>query len=89
LAGENDIDHALLDGFCETHGFVGWFATSAKENKNIEEANKALVAAVLKHPDIFTKKAEPRRNTVRPTAASFSASRRNENGSSSWCCSSF
>ncbi|EQC39385.1 Ras-like protein Rab-32 [Saprolegnia diclina VS20] len=85
VAGE--IDRAFLDGFCETNGFAGWFETSAKENINIDEANKALVAAILAHRDVFEKKQEPRRDTVRPTAETFHA--RNNNNESSWsCCSS-
>ncbi|OQR89573.1 Rab32 family GTPase [Achlya hypogyna] len=79
----SDIDRAFLDGFCETNGFAGWFETSAKENTNIDEANKALVAAILAHRDVFEKKVEPRRDTVRPTSEPYGKR------SDSWsCCSS-
>ncbi|OQR89488.1 Rab32 family GTPase [Thraustotheca clavata] len=82
LAGE--VDRAFLDEFCETNGFAGWFDTSAKENKNIDEANKALVAAILAHRDIFEKKQPVRRDIVRPTAEAYKTQSTN-----SWsCCSS-
>ncbi|ETV97494.1 hypothetical protein H310_09419 [Aphanomyces invadans] len=85
LAG--DIDHEFMNDFCATHGFAGWFDTSAKDNKNIDEANKALVAAVLQHRDIFEKKAEPRKDVFRATAAN--AATIQSKPSSSYCCSSF
>ncbi|RHY82445.1 hypothetical protein DYB37_004008 [Aphanomyces astaci] len=85
LAGE--VDHEFMNDFCETNGFAGWFATSAKDNKNIDEANKALVAAVLQHRDIFEKKVDPRKDVFRATA-SESASKQGS-ARSSYCCSSF
>ncbi|XP_037543244.1 ras-related protein Rab-38 [Nematolebias whitei] len=36
-----------LDFFCRENGFVGWFETSAKENRNIEEAARCLVEHIL------------------------------------------
>lgn len=36
-----------LNWFCDRHGFVGWFETSAKLNINIEEASHFLVEKVL------------------------------------------
>ena len=41
----DNIDKQLNE-FCEKHGFDGWFETSAKENINIEEAARSLVARV-------------------------------------------
>ncbi|GAB6024287.1 rab32, member RAS oncoprotein [Chamberlinius hualienensis] len=38
---------ALLDDYCTEKGFAGWFETSAKENINIEEAARFLVAKIL------------------------------------------
>ncbi|KAJ0404730.1 hypothetical protein ATCC90586_008350 [Pythium insidiosum] len=68
-----------------TNGFAGWFETSAKENKNIDEASKALVSAVLQHQDIFERKGDPRRgDVIRP-----SHHENTSNANSSWCCSSF
>lgn len=36
-----------LDEFCETHGFAGWFETSAKENIGIDKAAKHLIQRIL------------------------------------------
>jgi hypothetical protein len=77
-----DIDRSFLDAFCESNGFAGWFETSAKENKNINEATKALVSSILEHRDIFEKKAEPRKDTFRPSHSDSSSK-------SGWCCNSF
>lgn len=41
------IDKEALNWFCDRHGFVGWFETSAKLNINIEEASHFLVEKVL------------------------------------------
>ncbi|CAN0152879.1 unnamed protein product [Pylaiella littoralis] len=41
------IDREALNWFCERHGFVGWFETSAKQNINIDEASRFLVKKVL------------------------------------------
>ena len=64
LANKCDLENAVvnkeeLDAFCEKHGFVGWFNTSAKLNINIDVAAKALVEQILKHQDIFMKKKNP------------------------------
>ena len=48
---DQTVDKSQLDAFCKEHGFVAWFETSAKENKNIEDAVKGLVANILSHPD--------------------------------------
>lgn len=39
-------DADILDKFCEEHGFCGWYYTSAKDNVNVEESAKYLVAKV-------------------------------------------
>jgi hypothetical protein len=81
-----DVDRTFLDAFCESNGFSGWFETSAKENKNIDDAGKALVGAILEHNDIFERKVDPRRaDTIRPTHPNAP----NGSATSSWCCSSF
>ncbi|XP_055621473.1 mucin-5AC [Toxorhynchites rutilus septentrionalis] len=36
-----------VDEYVKEHGFAGWFETSAKENKNIEEAANSLVNKIL------------------------------------------
>ena len=39
-------NNELLDQFCEDHGFIGWFYCSAKDNVNVEESARYLVAKV-------------------------------------------
>lgn len=39
-------DSSKMDEFVKENDFVGWFETSAKDNINIEEAAKGLVAQV-------------------------------------------
>jgi Ras-related protein Rab-38 len=46
---DHKVDTASLDAFCAEHGFIGWFATSAKENINIEESVSALINNILGH----------------------------------------
>jgi len=36
-----------MDKFCEEHGFVTWFETSAKDDVNIEAAANELVKHIL------------------------------------------
>lgn len=55
------VNKEQLDAFCKEHGFVSWFETSAKENKNIEEAVKGLVANILSHPDALQAQTEQKK----------------------------
>lgn len=41
------VDSNMLDRFCEENGFAGWFATSASDNKNVDEAMGFLVERIL------------------------------------------
>ncbi|XP_071962955.1 ras-related protein Rab-32B-like [Antedon mediterranea] len=41
------LDEASLDEFCKQHKFVGWFSTSAKDDKNIDKAMHFLVETIL------------------------------------------
>ncbi|XP_077521802.1 ras-related protein Rab-32B-like [Amblyomma americanum] len=45
--GTQPINASFLSSFCQEHGFAGWFPTSAKEDININEAMRCLVAEVL------------------------------------------
>lgn len=85
LGGE--VDREFLDAFCETNGFAGWFDTSAKENKHINEAASALVTAIFEHQDIFERKSEAKKraDTFRPSHSDPRAG----SPQSSWCCNSF
>ena len=41
------VDEDMLNKFCEEHNFIGWYATSAANNANVDEAFRFLVARVL------------------------------------------
>jgi Ras-related protein Rab-32 len=38
-----------MNSYCAENGFAGWFETSAKENKNIDEAARFLVEKILEN----------------------------------------
>ena len=60
-----------MDAFCKEHGFMGWFETSAKDNKNVNEAFQALVDFILEATSDVPKEETPSaaaRNTVKPQA---------------------
>eukprot|EP00039_Didymoeca_costata_P010038 m.134131 g.134131 ORF g.134131 m.134131 type:complete len:221 (-) comp14689_c0_seq2:2738-3400(-) len=40
-------DFEQMDKYCEEHGFVGWFKTSAKKNLNINQAMHFLIEKIL------------------------------------------
>lgn len=35
-----------LDEYCQANGFAAWYECSAKENLNVDEAHRGLVAEV-------------------------------------------
>ncbi|KAF9942111.1 rab32, member RAS oncoprotein [Mortierella alpina] len=41
------LDAEEMEAFCEEHGFLKWFATSAKDNKNIEDATRFLLEKIM------------------------------------------
>jgi small GTP-binding protein len=54
LANKSDLleepqEKEKLDRFCEEHGFIGWFETSAKDHVNVDEAGAYLVDHILKN----------------------------------------
>jgi len=51
----------VMDEYCKEHGFVAWFATSAKENVNVDAAVDCLIENILKR--VGHKEAQP---TPRP-----------------------
>ena len=48
-ADEIDRDSPIMSAFCKQRGFIGWFATSAKANTNVEDACKFLVDRILEN----------------------------------------
>jgi Ras-related protein Rab-32 len=52
---QSDLPNAInkspeeMNSYCAENGFVGWFETSAKENKNIDEAARFLVEKILEN----------------------------------------
>ena len=63
---EGGIDGAKLDEFVRTHGFIGWFAVSAQDNVNVDEAMRFLISRVLE----VSKKV----NLARPSPAAQTSS---------------
>jgi len=55
-----------MNEYCQQHGFIGWYETSAKENKGIDDAAKALVKYILEHEDRRPVEEDP--SIIRPTA---------------------
>eukprot|EP00761_Pharyngomonas_kirbyi_P012123 gb/GECH01012150.1/.p1 GENE.gb/GECH01012150.1/~~gb/GECH01012150.1/.p1 ORF type:complete len:213 (+),score=49.99 gb/GECH01012150.1/:1-639(+) len=53
-----------MNEFCAQQGFAGWFETSAKENKNIDEACRFLVEKILECN--ITREEEQREDVVVP-----------------------
>jgi Ras-related protein Rab-32 len=50
LAKEGPVkDSAAMDKYCEEKGFIGWYETSAKENKNIKEACEYLARKMIEN----------------------------------------
>jgi len=45
---DSKIEREQLDAFCQDHGFIGWFATSAAENIQVDAAMNFLVGNILK-----------------------------------------
>jgi GTPase SAR1 family protein len=82
------VDKSQLDAFCKEHGFVAWFETSAKENKNIEEAVKGLVANILSHPDALQsqKEAKVESEAAKSSGSTLSLDDKAEKPKSGGCC---
>eukprot|EP01012_Entosiphon_sulcatum_P067990 TRINITY_DN9792_c0_g1_i2.p2 TRINITY_DN9792_c0_g1~~TRINITY_DN9792_c0_g1_i2.p2 ORF type:complete len:225 (+),score=38.40 TRINITY_DN9792_c0_g1_i2:1699-2373(+) len=48
-----------MDKFCKDHGFIAWFETSAKENRNIDAACSFLVQKILEKDPAIPVGAKP------------------------------
>jgi small GTP-binding protein len=44
---DGGVDGEKLDAFVKQHGMIGWFATSAQDNINVDQAMKYLIGKVL------------------------------------------
>lgn len=55
-----------MDAYCQEHGFIGWYETSAKDNKGIDVAARALVGYILEHDDRRAVEKDP--GIIRPVA---------------------
>ncbi len=42
-----DVDGEKLDAFVRAHNMIGWFATSAQDNINVDNAMKFLIGKIL------------------------------------------
>lgn len=42
------LNEEVMDQYCKENGFISWFATSAKENTNIDESVACIVNHVIK-----------------------------------------
>ena len=93
VANKCDLPNAVtksedeMNAFCSEMGFVGWFQSSAKENKNISEAPHFLVEKILENhvqapvennPDVIDVSAQ------RTKAAPGSEKQQQENGRASY-----
>jgi len=56
--GDGQVDQSHLNRFCQEHGFVAWFDTSAYSGEGIEECMRCLVEKILTYPDVFSRKRE-------------------------------
>jgi Ras-related protein Rab-32 len=65
LANKSDLANAInkspeeMNSYCAENGFAGWFETSAKENKNIDEAARFLVEKILENHVEMNKEQNP------------------------------
>ena len=76
------INKEDINKFCEKHGFVGWYETSAKTNHNIEESINGLVKSILKHEDAF----EAQREAANATNTEGAIGLNETSSSRSGCC---
>eukprot|EP00026_Physarum_polycephalum_P017123 Phypoly_transcript_18230.p1 GENE.Phypoly_transcript_18230~~Phypoly_transcript_18230.p1 ORF type:complete len:213 (+),score=30.63 Phypoly_transcript_18230:108-746(+) len=79
LPGVN-IDKEMLDKFCKDNNYIGWYATSAQENVNIDEGMKFLIDKILEVAKTNT--------PMKPDGGAVSVSKNGEQPASSekGCC---
>jgi len=71
----HETDAKMLDGFCEQHGFIRWFETSAKKNTGIDESVNALVDEIMKNETL--EPATPRSDIIHPEQPAPAAPQQN------------
>ena len=60
LANKSDLvktalNEEVMDQYCKENGFISWFATSAKENVNVDESVACIVNHVIQKDEQGTK----------------------------------
>ena len=82
------VNKDQLDAFCKEHGFVGWYETSAKENKNIEESVQGLVTNILSHPDALQAQTEQKQadEAAKAGGSSLSLGKEEPSPAAGGCC---
>mmetsp|Transcript_346 Transcript_346/g.1208 ORF Transcript_346/g.1208 Transcript_346/m.1208 type:complete len:212 (+) Transcript_346:73-708(+) len=58
-------DRTVLDEYCETHNFIGWYETSAKDNVGIDAAIKNLVSKLMADAGHMRANAAPAPGSIR------------------------
>jgi Ras-related protein Rab-32 len=79
---ENEIDKEKLDAYCEDNRFEGWYATSAKTNKNIDEAMEFLITKIL---EVAAANQQP----IQPKSANLTIPTKGTTKSKLKCCEGF
>lgn len=73
-----------MDSYVQEHGFIGWYETSAKDNKGIDVAAKSLVGYILEHDDRRAPEKDP--GIIRPLAEPVPKKDTQTSGSGGGCC---
>ena len=97
LANKCDLPSAIskskeeMDQYCQENGFINWYETSAKDDKNINEAANFLVKKILENHAEMHKQGEETRDTNTFTLdnnkpSSTDTHKKTESGSSGGSC---
>jgi len=77
---------AMMDKYCEEHGFVGWEETSAKDNINIDKAAKFLVGKILERTKGIQQQQSGGGGEFKLTADQEPSHKETGGGGSTGCC---
>lgn len=50
------LNEEVMDQYCKENGFIAWFATSAKDNVNIDESVACIVNHIIKKDEQASKR---------------------------------